>query len=147
MNNESSSESRGVGRPSKYRPEFVEQAEKLCRLGATDWEVADFFEVNIATIYRWKNEHEEFCDALKSGKVASDDRVERSLYSRALGYEHDEVDIRVIDGVIVKTPIRKFYPPDTTAAIFWLKNRRPEKWRDKQEVEQTGNITVNIKQF
>jgi len=147
MNNESSSESRGVGRPSKYRPEFVEQAEKLCRLGATDWEVADFFEVNIATLYRWKNEHEEFCDALKSGKVASDERVERSLYSRALGYEHDEVDIRVIDGVIVKTPIRKFYPPDTTAAIFWLKNRRPEKWRDKQEVEQTGNITVTIKQF
>lgn len=147
MNNESSSESRGVGRPSKYRHEFVEQAEKLCRLGATDWEVADFFEVNIATVYRWKNEYEEFCDALKSGKVASDERVERSLYSRALGYEHDEVDIRVIDGVIVKTPIRKFYPPDTTAAIFWLKNRRPEKWRDKQEVEQTGNITVNIKQF
>lgn len=127
-----------MGRPSKYKPEFVQQAEKLCRIGATDIEIADFFEVDVRTLYRWKGEHEEFCQALKAGKDVSDERVERSLFSRATGYEHDEVDIRVVGGEVVQTPIRKFYPPDTTAAIFWLKNRRPDLWRDKVENAITG---------
>jgi hypothetical protein len=123
------------GRPSKYKPEYVEQARKLCKLGATDIEIADFFEVEVRTIYRWKGEHEEFCQALKIAKTEADERVERSLFARANGYEHDEVDIRVVGGEIVQTPIRKYYPPDTTAAIFWLKNRRPDDWRDK--IDQT----------
>lgn len=147
MNNESSSDQPAGGRPSKYSPTYPTQAQKLCKLGATDWEIADFFGVHVSTVHRWKAEHQEFCDAIKSGKSASDDRVERSLYARALGYEHDDVDIRAVDGVVVQTPVRKFYPPDTTAAIFWLKNRRPKQWRDKQDVEHTGGITVNIKQF
>ena len=133
-----------MARPSKYRPEFVTQAEKLCKLGATDLEVADFFGINVATLYRWKGEHDEFCEALKSGKEASDNRVERSLFYRATGYEHDEVDIRVVMNQIVKTPIRKFYPPDTTAAIFWLKNRKPAEWRDKQELEHSGAVTLTL---
>lgn len=133
-----------MARPSKYKPEFVQQAEKLCKLGATDMEVADFFEVEVRTLYRWKTEHDAFCQALKSGKAESDERVERSLFSRAIGYEHEEVDIRVIDHAIVQTPIRKYYPPDTTAAIFWLKNRRPADWRDKQDVEHTGNVVLQL---
>lgn len=126
-----------MARPSKYKKEFIAQAEKLCKLGATDAEIADFFEVDVRTLYRWKGEHPEFCHALKSGKVEADDRVERSLFSRAIGYEHEETDIRVIDKAIVQTPIRKYYPPDTTAAIFWLKNRRPDEWRDKTTQELT----------
>lgn len=127
-----------MGRPSAYRPEYVEQAKKLCMLGATDIELADFFEVDVRTVYRWKNEHEEFCHALKATKEVADERIERSLYERAAGYERDEVDIRVVGGELVQTPIRKFYPPDTTAAIFWLKNRRPAEWRDKVEQALTG---------
>lgn len=126
------------GRPSKYKPEFDQQAEKLCRLGATDIEIADFFEVEVRTLYRWKSEHDSFCQSLKTGKEAADERVERSLFSRATGYEHDEVDIRVVEGQIIQTPIRKFYPPDTGAGIFWLKNRRPDKWRDKMQQEHSG---------
>lgn len=126
-----------AGRPSKYKPEFAKQAAKLCKLGATDAELAEFFEVAVSTIGLWKVKHKEFSDAQKMGKDESDARVERSLYLRALGYEHDEVDIRVVDKSIVQTPIRKYYPPDTTAAIFWLKNRKPEDWRDKTEVEAT----------
>jgi hypothetical protein len=121
------------GRPSKYRPEFVEQAKKLCRLGATDIEIADFFDVNVATLYRWKNENEDFCESLKVSKETADDRVERSLFTRALGYLHDDVDIRVVDHKVVMTPIRKYYPPDTTACIFWLKNRKPDLWREKRD--------------
>jgi len=131
-----------MARPSKFKDTFIAQAEKLCKLGATDIEVADFFEVDVRTIYRWKADHDGFCQALKAGKSESDDRVERSLFARATGYEHEEVDIRVVGGAIVQTPIRKYYPPDTTAGIFWLKNRRPDDWRDKQEVEHGGGVVV-----
>lgn len=127
-----------AGQPTLYDPDYVRQAEKLCKLGATDQEIADFFEVSVRTIYRWKGEHDEFCQALKSGKTEADERVERSLFARANGYEHDEVDIRVVGQEIIQTQVRKFYPPDTTAAIFWLKNRRPKEWRDKRELEHTG---------
>lgn len=131
-----------MGRPSKFKEEFVTQAEKLCKLGATDIEIADFFKVDVRTIYRWKAENDAFCHALKSGKEDADERVERSLFSRAIGYEHEEVDIRVVGGEIVQTPIRKYYAPDTTAGIFWLKNRRSEQWRDKQDVSvnHSGSI-------
>jgi hypothetical protein len=127
-----------AGRPSKFKKEYIAQAKKLCKLGATDSEIADFFGIEVRTLYRWKNESDEFCQSLKSGKAEADERVERSLFARALGYEHPEVDIRVVDKEIVQTPIVKYYPPDTTAAIFWLKNRKPGEWRDKQEVEHAG---------
>lgn len=134
-----------MARPSKYKADLIKQAEKLCALGATDIEIADFFEVNVATLYRWKNEHPEFCESLKVSKAIADDRVERSLFARANGYEHEEVDIRVVDHAIVQTPIRKYYPPDTTACIFWLKNRRPEDWRDKVETSTTLSGEIEVK--
>lgn len=124
-------EGRRPGRPSKYKGEYAKQAQKLCKIGATDREIADFFEVHEDTIRRWKGEYPEFCGALKVGKELADDRVEMSLYRRALGYQHDEDDIRVCDGQIVVTPTVKHYPPDTVACIFWLKNRRPDLWREK----------------
>jgi len=136
-----------AGRPSKFKPEFVAQAEKLCKLGATDIEMADFFAVDVRTLYRWKSENEQFCQALKAGKEEADDRVERSLFARANGYEHEEVDIRVVDHAIVQTPIRKYYPPDTTAAIFWLKNRKPKDWRDKMEQEHSGSVNVTVRKL
>ena len=136
-----------AGRPSKFKPEFVAQAEKLCKLGATDIEMADFFAVDVRTLYRWKGENAKFCQALKAGKEEADDRVERSLFARANGYEHEEVDIRVVANAIVQTPIRKYYPPDTTAAIFWLKNRKPKDWRDKMEQEHSGSVNVTVRKL
>jgi hypothetical protein len=124
-----------AGRPTLYKPKYVKQAKKLCLLGATDAEIADFFEVNVATIYRWKNTHDEFCEALKAGKEVADDRVERSLYQRALGYTHEEDKIFNNNGEALIVPTRKHYPPDTAAAIFWLKNRRSGDWREKVEHE------------
>lgn len=133
-----------AGRPSKYKPEFVKQASKLCALGATDAQVADFFEVSVSTISLWKVEHAEFSEALKVAKEEADKRVEHSLYQRAMGYEHDEVDIRVVAGALTITPVRKHYPPDTTACIFWLKNRKPAEWRDKVEHEHSGKMSVTL---
>lgn len=129
---------RRAGRPSKYKPEFAAQAAKLCALGATDAQLADFFEVAISTINLWKIQHPDFSESIGIPKEQADTRVEQSLYRRAMGYEHDEVDIRVIEGQVVQTPVRKHYPPDSTSMIFWLKNRKPEQWRDKQEVEHAG---------
>lgn len=132
------------GRPTDYRDEFVKQAEKLALLGATDQEMADFFEVDVRTVYRWKHDHDEFCQALKAGKEVADERVERSLYQKAIGYEQDEVKIFMPGGATepVYAPFRAKIAPDTTAAIFWLKNRRSKDWRDKTEQEHSGAVTV-----
>ncbi len=124
-----------VGRPAKYEPTFVLQAAKLCALGATDVEMADFFGVHVSTLHRWKIEFPDFCDAIKSAKEVADERVERSLYQRAIGYTFESEKVFQFQGGVVRTPTREHVPPDTTAMIFWLKNRRPTTWRDVQKHE------------
>ena len=134
-----------IGRPSKYKEEYNDQAYKLCLLGHTDAELASFFDVSEQTINAWKHEHPDFLESLKKGKEIADGNVISSLYHRANGYSHPEVDIKVIDGAIVQTELVKHYPPDATSAIFWLKNRQPKKWRDKQVTEHEGGITIETK--
>lgn len=136
-----------VGRPTEYKPEFAQHAAKLCLLGATDDELADFFEVHRSTIYRWKHDHEEFCDAVKSGKEIADERVQRSLYQKATGYnvtEEQAVKLKVeqYKEEVEVVQVERHIPADTTAAIFWLKNRRSADWRDKQEVEHSGSLNI-----
>lgn len=133
-----------AGRPSKFKREFVDQARKLALLGATDREVAEFFEVKESTLYRWKHEYPELSEALKLGKEAADQRVEQSLYRRATGYSHDSVKIFQYEGQPVEVPFTEHYPPDTTAAIFWLKNRRPDLWRDRQEHHHTFDMAEEL---
>lgn len=127
-----------MSRPTLYKEEYAEQARKLCLLGSTDAELASFFEVAESTINLWKLEHATFSESIKRGKVQADSDVADRLYQRAMGYQHPEVDIRVIDHLIVQTPITKIYAPDPTAAIFWLKNRQRGNWRDKVDTELTG---------
>lgn len=127
-----------MARPSKYKNEMAKQAQKLCEFGATDAEIASFFEVDVRTVYRWQTQYKEFCQALKVGKEAADARVERSLFHKANGYSHPEDKIFQYEGTPIVVPTTKHYPPDTTAAIFWLKNRKPEEWRDKVQQEHTG---------
>lgn len=127
-----------MARPTKYQKAYAEQARKLCLLGYTDAELADFFEVSEATINNWKLEHSEFLESIKKGKAIADGDVTDRLYQRAMGFVAPDVDIRVIDNKIVETQLDKYYPPDTAAAIFWLKNRQKDKWRDKHDHEVTG---------
>lgn len=129
------------GAPTLYKQEYAELARKYCLLGATDKDLAKFFEVHSDTIAEWKVVHLEFSESIKKGKDQADANVADRLYQRAMGYEHDEVDIKVVSGEIVQTPIRKIYAPDPTAAIFWLKNRQRANWRDKQDVEHSGSIS------
>ena len=133
-----------MARPTKYKPEYPKQAAKLCRLGATDKDLAEFFEVNVSTLNLWKVTYPEFSASVKMDKAVADHVVEQSLFKRATGYTHDIDDIKVIEGQVVITPTTKHYPPDSTAMIFWLKNRQPDKWRDKQEVENKTVIQHNI---
>jgi DNA-binding XRE family transcriptional regulator len=137
-----------AGRPTEYKEEYNEQVVKLCRLGATDKEIADFFDVTEQTINNWKSEHPLFFESIKKGKVLADAEVADKLFKRATGYSHDAVKIFPDGGKDEKgnkapliVPYVEHYPPDTVAAIFWLKNRRGKvkpneghRWADKQEI-------------
>ena len=92
------------------------------------------------TLLNWKKDHPEFLEALKLGKENADDRVERSLYNRAVGYSFESVKVFQFQGAIIEAPITEHVPPDTTAGIFWLKNRRPDLWRDVKAIEGTVKV-------
>lgn len=126
------------GRPTDYDASYDVQAEMLCKLGATNEELGEFFGVTRQTIDNWMNRHEKFFDAIKRGRLVADMEVAQSLYKRATGFEYttDKI-IGKGDSVRVET-LTLFSEPDTTAQIFWLKNRRPDRWRDKTHNEQSG---------
>lgn len=132
------------GRPTRYKPEFAKQALNYCYLGATDDQLAVYFDVTKRTIHYWKKKHPEFADAVKNGKDYADALVAKSLYQRAIGYSCPETKVNVYDGEVILTEITKHYPPDTTACIFFLKNRQPHLWRDKVEVESTGKLDPDL---
>lgn len=132
------------GRPTAYREEYAKQAFNLCLLGATNQDLARAFGVSDSSIDKWLAEKAEFSSAVKAGREEADAKVASRLFSRACGYEHQAVKI-VADaktGAEHIVPYTERYPPDTAAAIFWLKNRRPELWREKHEIAHTGEVTV-----
>lgn len=133
---------KGGGRKSTYKKEYAKAAAKLYELGATDFQVAEAFSVSSATIRNWQAKHKEFSAASKTGKELSDDRVERSLFHKACGYTFESEKIFNHQGEIVRATTVEHVPPDTTAAIFWLKNRRKEEWRDKHEVDHNHKIDL-----
>lgn len=119
-----------------YNPEYSDQVVKLCRLGATDVEIRSFFRITIEEFNSWVEKNQEFRESLLAGREIADAEVANKFYQRACGYSHDDVHISAFQGEIIITPIVKHYPPDVNAGEFWLKNRRPDLWRDR--VELTG---------
>lgn len=108
--------------------------EGWARDGLTDEKLAEKMGISRSTLSDWKNKFPDISDALKKGKEVVDIQVENVLLKRALGYEYQEEKIERSDkGGVKVTQTLKHIPPDTTAQIFWLKNRRPDKWRDKPE--------------
>lgn len=128
------------GRPKLYKEEYVEQARKLTKLGATEAELGEFFNVSQRTIRRWIVENAKFARAVKVGKAVADDRVEKSLYNRAVGYTFESEKIFQHNGKVIRAEVLEHVPPETTACIFWLKNRRREEWRDKHELGHSGQV-------
>lgn len=140
------------GRPSSYLPEYNEVVFRLALLGAIDSDIADALGVSVATITNWKKNNPEFLASLKKGKRIADTVIANALYERAKGAEWIEEaaikckDVTYEDGKRVErehvevVPLRKAAPPDTTACIFWLKNRDHKDWRDKQEIALSGEL-------
>ncbi len=124
-----------IGRPTDYTPLYNDQAKKLSALGATDLDLADFFDVVESTLYLWKKEHPDFSESIKEGKALIDAQVEKSLLQRANGYTHIEERVFCHEGRIITHQTLKHYPPDTNAASLWLRNRKPKQWRDKRDIE------------
>lgn len=127
----------------EHRIQMLAEAKELGRLGATDFEVAEHFNVAPSTIHRWIVADKSFADALKLGDSLADSRVERALYHKALGYTYRSEDIKVIDGTVVRVPTTVHVPPDNTAMIFWLKNRMPADWRDQKDVNFSGEVKTD----
>lgn len=122
-------------------PEGLLKIEGWARDGLTDEQISRNMGIGTTTLYRWKDEFEDIRESLKRGKEVVDRQVENALLKRALGYEYEEVKEKFEDGVITeRTVTKKEVVPDTTAQIFWLKNRKPDKWRDKPGYEDTSEL-------
>ena len=122
-------------------PEGLLQIEGWARDGLTDEQMAKNIGISRSTLNVWKDRYSDISDALKKGKDIIDRQVENALLKRALGYEYEEVKEKFEDGVITeRTVTKKEVVPDTTAQIFWLKNRKPDKWRDKPGYEDTSEL-------
>jgi hypothetical protein len=117
---------RNAGKKSLYRPQYARDAKAMCERGATNGDLAHFFNVTVKTIRQWRLQYEAFGTAVKIGKAVADERVEQALYERAIGYDYD-VDIGRGKSVV------KHVPPDIAAMKVWLFNRRPDRWKDLQK--------------
>lgn len=138
-----------MGAPSKYpadAPARLRDLAEAHRDGLTDEEVAAYFGVQDRTVRNWGKKYPEFLQALIEARAVVDREVERSLYRRAVGYRvPDKKVIKDGEGNIIRTETTtKEVLPDVTAQIFWLKNRKPRVWRDKQDIEHSGTTRVVI---
>ena len=137
-----------TGRPSNYKREFDEIVERLALLSLTDDEIAHFFKTTRQTLYRWDEQHPSFHDARARGRVEADADVVNALRARAKGYAHPSEKIFMTkDGEVVRVNTVEQYPPDTQAAILWLSNRHPDKWKlrpEKDAGDDGGNVVINI---
>lgn len=134
-------------------PDGLLKLEAWARDGLTDEQVAANAGITAKTLYEWKKQYGEICEALKRGKEVIDIEVENALLQKAMGFKETVKKAIKVKEVLYQDGKRKsekehieyadeevYVPPDTTAQIFWLKNRRPDRWRDKQDIEHSGQI-------
>lgn len=134
------------GVPSTYKKEYAQLAYNQCLLGKTNEQLAQFFGISLTCLKDWMIKYSTFASAVKDGKETADGEVVAALFHRAKGYSHRSVEIKVVsDGTglgssVVRVPVVKQYAPDPIAAMFWLKNRQPDVWREKQEIKHEGEL-------
>jgi len=118
-----------IARPPK-KPEInLDGVQLLTERGLTDKQIATVYNITEQTVNNWKKSNPEFFESLKDGKAVADDKVQNSLFKKACGFTDDS---------------GRYYPPDTTAGIFWLKNRRQAEWREKTEVDNSHSYPDKI---
>lgn len=125
------------------------QLESWARDGLTDEQIAHNIGIRRPTLYQWKKDYPDISDALKRGKAPVDMEVENALLKSAKGYDYDEQIYRPNSKgkMILDKVVRKHAPPNPTSAIFWLKNRKPEQWREKQTVELNQPLDESVKEL
>lgn len=130
-------------------PEGLLKLEGWARDGLTDEQISQNIGISRDTFYRWKKEYTDISDTLKRGKEVVDRQVENALLKRALGYEYDEITKEICEDAETGKPklavtkvVTKQVVPDTTAQIFWLKNRKPDMWRDRKDLDLSGGIKL-----
>lgn len=122
-------------------PEGLLKLEGWAREGLTEEQITHNMGISRETLSQWKKKYPDISDTLKRGKEVVNLQVENALLKRALGYEYEEVSEKYESGTLTeKKVIKKQVIPDTTAQIFWLKNRRPDRWKDKQDVQVSGEL-------
>lgn len=125
------------GPTTGYKPEHCNIAYKFCLLGATNEDLAGLFEVSLSTIGTWLARHPEFRKAVQEGRDVADMDVAQSLLNKARGFTHPDVKVLKVDGAAEKVEFDRYFPPDTQAAVFWLRNRRRHQWRERIEHEHS----------
>ena len=147
-----------AGRPTEYKEEYCEQAERLCKLGATDKDLASFFDVCEATINNWKTDYPEFLESIKAGKILADVKVANNLFEGCTDRvvtEQQAFKLKTVewkDGKKIETEkieiveLEKVIPADFRNQQFWLKNRNPERWREKTDIEHSGTLGITWKE-
>jgi len=124
-----------AGRPTLYRSEYAEIARKACTEGATNATLATRLAVARGTVDNWIATIPEFGEAVRKGRAIADDAVVSALYARATGFKQPAIKFFHYRGETKREEHTVHLPPDTHACIFWLRNRRPEEWREKREGE------------
>lgn len=132
------------GQKSGFNERFQETFVRLSKDGKTLEQIADVIGVSSRTLQNWMGKHPDLFRAVKEARQVADDLVEAALFSRALGYSHPEEKIFCSEGMICRADTVKHYPPETQAAMFWLRNRQPARWREKNEADVTVNNHVNM---
>lgn len=136
----------GAGRPTEFKPEYIQVAATLASGGCTDEEIATELGIYIRTLYLWKSKHPEFKQAIELGKEASlknqNNRVKGALYHRAIGYTYDTVKVFNHQGTPLIVPVKEHIPPDVSAGKYWLEQRDPEHWKSAIAT-QVNNLTIN----
>lgn len=126
------------GQKGKYNPELLGRIKIWVRNGATNKDICAKIGISEKTFYEWLNKHSNLREALKENKDDVDDQVENALLKRALGFEYEEVEETDGPNGFERKVKKKRALPSEVACFFWLKNRRPDKWREKRETELTG---------
>jgi DNA-binding XRE family transcriptional regulator len=122
----------------------------MAKLGATDKQIAEEIKITEQTFNNWKKDHPDFFESLKTAKQSADEKVEKSLYKLATGYKYTAQKPMVVavgnnmGSSIEIAEYTESVQPNSTACIFWLKNRKPSEWRDKQEIQHSGGMSVSI---
>jgi hypothetical protein len=128
------------------RIEMLRMVRDCAMAAMTTHEIATYFGVSVNTLHEWIAKDPEFAIAMRLPRELADERVEKALFHRAVGYSFAAEEVKIHDdGRITRTPVIKHVPPDVTAATFWLKNRKGHLWKEKQDVAIEGNIDITQK--